>query len=153
MFQLHKPTFEEARQYLAALQGSSFSYDSVGCIATGKYPPRFKVDHHRVLLGQGADAFASACQAIRDWRFFPATVADIAPRPEPVAVGTMVAVVYHAWPILAWTLMPARILEVIDSANQENHSEVRQFGFTLRHTTGPLGNGGGAFFGGVAEKR
>lgn len=130
MFQLHKPTLDEARQYLATLQGSSFSYDAVGCIRTGKYPPRFNVDHHRVLLGHGADAFVSACQAVCDWRFFPAKVADIAPRPEPITVGTMVAVVYHAWPIFVWTLMPARILEVIDSTKQGSHVEVRQFGFT-----------------------
>lgn len=78
--------------------------------------PGFDVDHNRVQIGEGREAFGRAVAALRDWRQFPAPwtrvlAADGRPRPA-VRDGAEVAVLIRA--VGLWWLNAARIVYVLD---------------------------------------
>ncbi len=72
---------------------ATFSYAKVG--ASRKAPgeiPGYTVDHNRVKLGEGAEVFGRAVDALRGWRMFEVGWAGLLPPGAPVEVGTTVAV-------------------------------------------------------------
>lgn len=128
MLLFHNPTPEEIDRFLAAQRGSSFSYPEVG--ATRKEaPPYYKVDHNRVRLGTGEEAFRIAVAAMRQWKMFDLGWVRIAWPGAPIEEGTVVAIVARTAGF--WTLNAARIVYTLD----ETDGPVHRFGFaygTLR---------------------
>ena len=120
MWQLSRPTAERVREYREAQRRLPFSYPCVGVTRDGGATPAgYDRDRNRQLLGTGAAAFATARDAIRAWRMFPAPLATIEPAGTPIAEGEVAGVIVHAFGV--WFLNAARIVYVID--------EPRRFGF------------------------
>ena len=81
----------------------------------------WNVDHHRVLLGRGAETYSAACAAIRGWKMFPPEMTRVYWPDSPQQPGDVVAVLYRARPFFLWMLFPARVVYRVD--------EPRRFGF------------------------
>ena len=146
MFTFRRPTDDDVRKLLARQAGQPWSYDCVEVTrdATGSgvfggtsrsmmedsIPPKtpdplalrgWKIDHHRVLLGHGAETYAAACEAIRGWKMFPPEMTQVFWPESPQQPGDVVAVLYRARPFFLWMLFPARVVYRVD--------EPRRFGF------------------------
>lgn len=128
MLLFHDPKPEEIDRFLAAQHGSSFSYPEVEATRKGA-PPYYKVDHNRVRLGTGEEAFRIAVAALRQWKMFDLGWVRLAWPGAPIQEGTVVAVVARTAGF--WTLNAARIVYTLD----ETDGPVHRFGFaygTLR---------------------
>jgi len=106
------------RRLLAALEGAPFSYPVPGA-TRGAAPSGYTVDHNRVRLGTGADAFRRAIEAVRRWAMFHLGWLELVPPAPALRVGTTVGVlVQHPG---FWSLNPCRIVYLVD--------EEARFGF------------------------
>ena len=118
MFLSREPTADQIREFIVAQQGLPFSYSEVG--ATQEKPPDgYAIDHHRTRLGNGAETFARAVAALRDWKQFDLGWTRIVPPHTPIQTGQIVAV--QARTFAVWSLNPCRVVYVID--------EEKRFGF------------------------
>jgi uncharacterized protein (UPF0548 family) len=131
MIFLHDPTARETEAFLEAQRGSRFSYPEVGATRTRKEtaPPYYKVDHNRVRLGTGEEAFKVAVAAMRQWKMFDLGWVRIAWPGAPIQEGTTMAVVARTAGF--WSLNATRIVYTLDESN----IQMRRFGFaygTLR---------------------
>ena len=70
MFRLKKPSEAQIIQYLMAQRRERFSYEIVGA-TQGNNSHGYCVDHERVILGRGQDAFDRAIASVREWKMFP----------------------------------------------------------------------------------
>ena len=128
MILLHDPTAREVEAFLEAQRDSRLSYPEVGATRKGA-PPYYKIDHNRVQLGTGKEAFEVAVTAMRQWKMFDLGWVRIAWPGAPIQEGTTVAVVAKTAGF--WSLNAARIVYTLD----ETDGPVRRFGFaygTLR---------------------
>jgi uncharacterized protein (UPF0548 family) len=108
-----------------------FSYPHVGCTQLESRPAGYDADRTRVKLGTGLDVFDAACDAIRNWRQFPASWTRIDPPDATIAVGTVVAMVARVYGLV--TVNACRIVNVIDEPNR--------FGFTYGTLPGHVEQG------------
>jgi len=128
MILLHEPTTPEVEAFLEAQSDSRLSYPEVGATRKGA-PPYYKVDHNRVRLGTGEEAFKVAIAAMRQWKMFDLDWVRIAFPGAPLREGTTVAVVARTAGF--WSLNACRIVYTLD----EIDGRMRRFGFaygTLR---------------------
>lgn len=128
MFFLHEPTLTEIEAFLERQRDAGFSYPEVGKTREGA-PPYYKVDHNRVRLGTGEEAYRVAIAAMRQWKMFDLGWVRVAWPGAPIQEGTNVAVVART--LGFWSLNAARIVYTLDGLDQQ----VRRFGFaygTLR---------------------
>jgi len=123
MFTFRRPTDDDVSKLLARQAGQPWSYDCVEVTRAGEPQPRrgWQFDHHRVLLGHGAETFKAACAAIRGWKMFPPEMTRVYWPESPQQPGDVVAVLYRARPFFLWMLFPARVVYRVD--------EPRRFGF------------------------
>ena len=122
MILLHDPTTREVEAFLDAQRGSRFSYPEVGATRKGA-PPYYKVDHNRVQLGVGEEAYKIAIAAMRQWKMFDLGWVRIAWPGAPIREGTTVAVVARTAGF--WSLNAARIVYTLDEMTITG----RRFGF------------------------
>ena len=117
-----QPSEELVRQFISSQRELPFSYAQVG--ATQSKPPLgFNVDHNRIKLGAGKEAYARAVAALKEWKQFDLGWVTIVPRRQPLAVGTVVAVQAKVFGL--WWLNAAKIVYVIN----EEAERVERFGF------------------------
>ena len=93
MFSIGKPSEARISRVFDEQRDAPFSYDEVG--ASREAPekmPGYAVDRNRVRLGEGAETFERAVEALRAWKMFEVGWARLLPRGAPGAVGTTVAV-------------------------------------------------------------
>jgi uncharacterized protein (UPF0548 family) len=121
MFLLHKPSRTTIEAFLLAQQSQSFSYPEVGA-SRGQAPAGYNVDHNRVLLGFGEEAFAKAAAAIRSWRMFDFEWCRVYPADAPIEVGTTVAIIINHFGF--WSLNASRIVYLV-----EEQGTLRKYGF------------------------
>jgi uncharacterized protein (UPF0548 family) len=119
VFLIRRPDEEAARRFLDGQRSQPFSYPERG--ATGGDLPRagYDVDHNRVRLGAGREAFERASAAVRRWRMFDLGWAEILWPSAPIEPGTTVAMLARFSGV--WSLNAARIVYVV--------AEERRFGF------------------------
>lgn len=145
MFSLYRPTASAIAQLHDRLRQQSLTYPSSYADSTSvrdrnpmspyrQAPNGFVTDHRECDLGKGSDIFEFACGAIRDWKMFPSSMAQIAPSDVPIEVGQIVSVMFRAGPL--WTANSARILRVFDESGP-----VRRFGFTYGTLPGHIARG------------
>jgi len=121
MYLMGKPVADEIRAFLAAQKDQPFSYAHVG--ASRERPPHgYTVDHNRVRLGEGPDAFERAVKAIREWKMFAMPWVQLCWPDTPIEEGATVAVLVRH--LGFWSLNAARIVYVLE----ENGAD-RRFGF------------------------
>lgn len=115
------PAANRLSRVLYQQRGASFSYPQVGATAT-EFPRGYNHDRLRIPLGYGDAVFEAACQALRNWRQFPAAWTSIYPAAAPLAAGTEVVLLIHVLGL--WWTGGCRIVYTIDEAGPP-----RQFGF------------------------
>ena len=69
MLSLTRPSDARIRRFLARQRGLPYSYPDAGA-SLGEPPAGYVLDHHRVRLGEGPQAFDLARAALRGWAMF-----------------------------------------------------------------------------------
>jgi uncharacterized protein (UPF0548 family) len=141
MFSFRRPTDDQVREYLARQQDDPWPYhfvgatrdlrgrepfsvsdDSPGAADGPKKAPdpfaRWNIDHQRVLLGHGEEAFLVAKRAISAWQMFPQEMATLFWPTTLQTPGNTVAVQFWAAPLRMWLLLPARVVYAIDEPDR-----------------------------------
>jgi uncharacterized protein (UPF0548 family) len=121
MLLLRMPLEDEVRSFVRNQQDLPLSYPARG-MTRGLAPRGFNVDHNRVRLGEGADTFERAKQALCEWRMFDLGWVKLFWPDSPIDVGTVVAVVVRH--LGFWSLNACRIVDVIDE-----DGPIRKYGF------------------------
>ena len=121
MFLLKEPSEETIRGFLSSQRDRPFSYAETGATAD-KPPAGYTVDHNRVRLGEGAETFARAVEALRSWKMFHIDWVRLLWPDTPIEAGETVGVLIHHYSI--WSLNACRIVYTI-----EEPGPVRRFGF------------------------
>ena len=121
MWSFTPPAEKRISSFLNHQRALSYSYPEVGH-SRDKSPLGYAIDHNRIELGQGEAVFAAACQALREWKMFPAPWTHIIPSTTPIEKGQVVAMIAHVYGF--WWLNACRIVYTLDEA-----APVRRFGF------------------------
>jgi uncharacterized protein (UPF0548 family) len=121
MFLLTKPNRERIRQFLSSQKDQPFSYLDAD-IAARESPRGYTFDHNRIKLGEGADAFRRAVEALERWEMFNIGWLQLCWPDAPIQIGTMVAVLADLRCV--WSLNACRIARVFDE-----QEDVRRYGF------------------------
>ena len=88
----------------------------------GTPPEGYNIDHNRILLGEGREAFMRASEALSRWRHFELGWATVVPHGSPMQTGTVVAVQAHTFGF--WSLNACRIVYTIN-----DEGPVKRFGY------------------------
>jgi uncharacterized protein (UPF0548 family) len=121
MFCLSKPNRKSVIAFLSAQKHQPFSYAQVG-FSRQEAPKGYIVDHNRIKLGQGVDAFERAKCAIMNWKMFNMPWIDLCWPDTPVQPGANVAVVISH--LGFWSMNACRVVYVID-----DHDSSEKYGF------------------------
>jgi uncharacterized protein (UPF0548 family) len=121
MLCLAKPGRGSIEAFIAAQRDKEFSYAEVGASRRGA-PSGYTVDHNRIELGRGADAFERAKGAVRRWKMFDMDWVESCWADTAIEAGACVAVVISL--VGLWSVNACRIVYVV-----EEHGAVERFGF------------------------
>ncbi len=129
-FYLRGPDDEVVGRFLAANEATPLSYAAVGCTRAPAPPPGFQVDHVRVRLGEGEDAWRAAVAALGRWEMFRLGWVRVFPPNADQREGSTVAVtIAH---LGFYSLHACRVV-----FREEEHGDVERHGFaygtTLAH--------------------
>jgi uncharacterized protein (UPF0548 family) len=130
MFTFRKPAANWIDACLRLQRRLPFSYREVGATGNANLPAGFRSAVHRVSLGEGAETFARAKEAIRGWKMFPQEFLRVCWPQAPIEVGSTVGILCRSLGL--WSLHACRIVYVVD----ELAGSVERFGFaygTLPH--------------------
>ncbi len=122
MLLLSPPSEAQLEKFLAGAARMKHSYEEVGATTSGTIPNDYNVDHNRILLGKGEEAFHRAALAIRDWKMFDLGWARVYPAAPPLATGENVAVVAR-W----FNLYFVNACRIVDTIHE--HMPIPRFGF------------------------
>jgi uncharacterized protein (UPF0548 family) len=128
MYLLTKPTPAQIQAFLLQQGELPFNYSQVGATHLQVYkvpaylPRGYVIDHNRIPLGTGAAMFASARQALQQWRMFAMDWVTPFPCPATIAENTLVAILAQVPGV--WSLNAARIIYVL-----EQRGLIERYGF------------------------
>jgi uncharacterized protein (UPF0548 family) len=111
IFTLREPSRAAIDAFLLGAKAQSFSYPEVGS-TRGKMPSGYTIDHNRIALGAGKDAFDRAVSALRSWTMFNVGWARLLPPGTPIEAGRIVAVAFKHFGF--WSKNALRIVYVIE---------------------------------------
>jgi uncharacterized protein (UPF0548 family) len=121
MFCLLKPSRNEIAAFLSDQQNQTFSYAEVG-YSQQETPKGYVIDHNRIALGKGVEAFERAKNAVRNWKMFDMPWLQLCWPNAPVQPGVNVAVfTYH---LGFWSLNACRVVYMVDE-----HGSSEKYGF------------------------
>jgi len=123
MFTLSEPSEEQIKDFLARQRDLPFSYKEVGA-SQNRIPAGYPINHHRIQIGSGAEAFVRAKDAIKNWSMYQLEWTRLYPVNTPIAVGEVVCVVVNHR--FCWSINPCRIVYVL-----EETGEVERYGFAF----------------------
>ena len=124
MFRFAIPGDGAVRDRLAQLSQAACSYPEVGALRNLAFPPGYRVDQHRVLLGRGAACFERAKLALRRWEMFNVAWVRLHPPAPPIEANTDIAI--SARFLGFWYVNFCRIAYTL-----EDEGEIERFGFAL----------------------
>jgi uncharacterized protein (UPF0548 family) len=128
-----KPSREALRRYIARQQRLAPSYKEVG--ATASQPPAgYRVDHTRICLGRGPEAFAAARQGLEQWQQF--RLGWLQPAEPAAEIRQGEVAVLLARLLGVWWLNACRIVYVVDDEQPRP-----RFGFAYGTLAGHVGRG------------
>ena len=110
------------RQFLVESKNSDFSYLELNATRDGQRPAGYNVDHSRIQIGSGCEAFEKAKAAVTGWRMFDITWVRLCPEGTPIHVGREVAIVVRHFGF--YSLNAARIVYLLNDVYPVN-----RFGF------------------------
>jgi len=123
MFTLFEPSEKVIENFLAAQRDLAFSYKEVGA-SKDKIPSGYPINHYRIQIGNGADAFALAKNAIQNWTMYQLEWTRLFPAAAPIAVGAVVCVVVNHH--FCWSINPCRIVYILEQTDK-----VERYGFAF----------------------
>jgi uncharacterized protein (UPF0548 family) len=127
MFFLTRPTTAALDRLLAGCADAPLTYAAVGATRATP-PPGYQVDRYAVELGRGADAFARARAAVRDFAMYPRPWTHVHRAfDEPRAGAVFVAVIRH---LGFWSANPCRIVYTLDEPG-DDRDPCQRHGFAL----------------------
>ena len=112
MFLLSRPNRKSIQALLEWEADKPFSYQQVGASRVSA-PSGYNVDHHRLLLGRGREAFSRAVSAVNDWKMFALGWVWVHPQSPPVKPGEVVAVLVRH--LGFWSINISRIVYTIQA--------------------------------------
>jgi uncharacterized protein (UPF0548 family) len=121
MFLFSHPSDDQVRQFLKAQERVDFSYPEVGSTGSS-VPAGYNIDHNRIRLGNGIDAFHRAKAAIQAWKMFDLPWVKLYYPDTPIEVGRTVAILVRHFGF--YSLNAARIVYLIDE-----EADIHRFGF------------------------
>lgn len=121
MWSFTSPSEERISAFLAEQRKLDCSYPEVGH-SRDLSPSGYNIDHNRVLLGHGETVFAAGCQALRNWKMFPAPWTQLLPDTTLIETGQVVAMLAYVYGV--WWLNACRIVYTFDES-----APVRRYGF------------------------
>lgn len=130
---LRRPRPERVRRFIGKQRERSFSYAAVGSTAS-QPPDGYVVDHTRVCLGEGEEAFAAARRALEGFQQFDLGWLSAAEPPRTIREGEIVVVLARLMGL--WWLNACRIVYVMDEV-----TPVRRFGFAYGTVEGHVEEG------------
>lgn len=113
----------QVEDFLARQKDLPFSYSEVGA-SQKTIPSGYPVNHHRIQLGSGTDAFVRAKKAIQSWTMYKLSWTRLYPSDAPITIGGIVCVVVNHG--FCWSLNSCRIIYVL-----EENGDVERFGFAF----------------------
>jgi len=123
MFMIRKPSRQWIDAVLRLQRRLPFAYREVGATRHGQKPTGYRGAVHRICLGEGAEVFAQAKEAIRAWRMFPPSFVELCWPDAPIEEESTVGVLCRTFGL--WTFHVARIVYVVDDSD----GPVERFGF------------------------
>ncbi|MDQ3062096.1 MAG: DUF1990 domain-containing protein [Acidobacteriota bacterium] len=123
MFTFSKSSDAQVENFLAEQRDLPFSYQEVGA-SKSAIPFGYPINHHRVQIGSGENAFARAKYAIQSWTMYKLEWTRLYPSDTPIAVGKVVCVVVNHG--FCWSMNPCRIIYLL-----EETGEIERFGFAF----------------------
>lgn len=111
------PTLPTAAQLYKLLEQQArlpFSYPEQGA-TRGQFPGGYVHDRNRVRLGAGEAVWQAACQALVQWRHFPASWTHIYTAPGMWSEGQEVAMFFRLWGV--WWLNGCRVVYTLNEAH------------------------------------
>jgi uncharacterized protein (UPF0548 family) len=133
MFCWSKPCRQSIVQFISAQSNEIFSYAEIGSSRL-QAPPGYTLDHHRIKLGHGSDAFERAKLAIRQWKMFDMPWITLCWPDTPIEPQATVAVLVSH--LGFWSMNAARIVYVIE---QEGRNEKYGFAYGTLADHGEIG--------------
>lgn len=128
MFTLFEPSDAQIEDFLVRQKELPFSYNEVGA-SQATIPSGYPVNHHRIRLGIGADAFARAKFAIETWKMYQLDWTRLYPPAAPILVGDVVCVIVNHG--FCWSINPCRIIYVLKENKLEKDKTIEKFGFAF----------------------
>jgi uncharacterized protein (UPF0548 family) len=114
MFLARRPSPAAIAWFLEASATLPLSYAPIG-IVTHEFSHR-RLDELTTVIGHGAADFARARAALMAWQQFDIGWVEMFPRPTPIAVGTVVAVLIRH--LGFWSLNGCRVVYHHDGSNE-----------------------------------
>jgi len=115
IFTLREPSWAAIDAFLLSARSQSFSYAEVSS-TRGNMPSGYNIDHDRIALGAGKDAFDRAVSALRSWTMFNVGWARLLPPDTPIEAGRTVAVALKHFGF--WSKNALRIVYVIEEGRR-----------------------------------
>lgn len=135
MISLTRPSDEELARWVEHCAQQSYTYREVGDTRSERPADGFAVAHYRIKLGEGIELFHRACQALSQWRMFPAYI-DRFPDGAPVEEEQCIALRMRALGL--WVQMACRIVYTLDEVYP---SGALRFGFAYGTLPGHVERG------------
>ncbi|HST21772.1 MAG TPA: DUF1990 domain-containing protein [Blastocatellia bacterium] len=121
MLLLRKPSEDQIRRFLLSQSDQPFSYAEVG-MTRSRAPAGYNADHNLIELGEGAQTFARAVEAMRNWKMFALGWVKLFYSDAPIEPGTIVCVCVHHFGF--WSLNACRVVYVVDE-----DGPIKRYGF------------------------
>lgn len=106
MFLARRPAAEVIERFLRDSRDLPLSYEQIGL--DGDVATRYSLDEVRVAIGRGERDFDAARAALTAWKQFEIGWVETFPRQAPLAVGSVVAVLFRH--LGFWSLNGCRVL-------------------------------------------
>ena len=135
MFRLRQPEKAWINAYLASLGGEKLSYSDVGAtreLNEAQLRSRgYVIDHNRVQLGAGRNAFEAAKQAVRAWTMFAMPWVQLCWPEAEIRVGTNVASLIRHFGFAS--VNPCRIVYTLDETTESGERYGFAYGTLREH--------------------
>lgn len=112
MYLIKQPDAPQIKEFIEVQSRLEFTYPMMGATRKEEHSSGYILDHNRIYLGQGAEIFNTAKQALCEWRHFQLDWVQLHSPGGIPEVGQTVAVLAQALRI--WVLNACRIVYVLE---------------------------------------
>lgn len=143
MYSLRRPSEKVSREFLKAQSGCDLSYAEVGATrdlgraGAPAGPHGYVLDHSRVRLGTGVEAFARARAALFRWEMFDVGWAELLWPETEIERGAVVGILLGTFGL--WSLSAAQIVYTIGGSDESGSLE--HYGFAYGTLPGHVARG------------